>query len=110
MFGGSTGTVVSAAAAWLEEHGSPDLTTVAIAPDLGERYLDTVYQSNWLQDLYPDESVEPDGRRSVRLTDSRSVRWMAGRHALHGLSSLRMGCNPGRVRTYHENVVIVGPV
>ena len=28
------------------------LTAVAIAPDLGERYLDTVYQTNWLQDLY----------------------------------------------------------
>jgi N-(2-amino-2-carboxyethyl)-L-glutamate synthase len=60
MFGGSTGTVVSAAAAWLDEYGNPDLTTVAIAPDLGERYLDTVYQSNWLRDLYPDEPVEPD--------------------------------------------------
>ena len=30
------------------------LTAVAIAPDLGERYLDTVYQSNWVRDLYGD--------------------------------------------------------
>jgi cysteine synthase A len=30
-------------------------TAVAIAPDLGERYLDTIYQTNWLEDLYgPD--------------------------------------------------------
>ena len=25
---------------------------MALAPDLGERYLDTVYQANWVQDLY----------------------------------------------------------
>jgi cysteine synthase len=62
LFGGSTGTVVSAATAWLDEYGSPDLTAVAVAPDLGERYLDTVYQANWLRDLYPEESFDPDDR------------------------------------------------
>ncbi|MFE2976038.1 2,3-diaminopropionate biosynthesis protein SbnA [Streptomyces sp. NPDC059258] len=55
LFGGSTGTVVSGAAGWLERHGHPSLTAVAIAPDLGERYLDTVYQSRWVRDLYGDE-------------------------------------------------------
>ena len=29
-------------------HDGDDLTAVAIAPDLGERYLDTVYQTNWV--------------------------------------------------------------
>jgi cysteine synthase A len=65
LFGGSTGTVVSGAMRWLAEHDTPDLTTVAIAPDLGERYLDTVYQSNWVQDLYGTDvlrSVEFDRR------------------------------------------------
>jgi cysteine synthase A len=52
LFGGSTGTVVSGAMGWLAEHDASGLTAVAIAPDLGERYLDTVYQTNWLQDLY----------------------------------------------------------
>ncbi|MFF9152891.1 2,3-diaminopropionate biosynthesis protein SbnA [Streptomyces sp. NPDC014846] len=52
LFGGSTGTVVSGAADWLARHDTRGLTAVAIAPDLGERYLDTVYQTNWLQDLY----------------------------------------------------------
>ena len=28
------------------------LTAVAIAPDLGERYLDTVYQTNWIEAIY----------------------------------------------------------
>ncbi|MFE9610632.1 2,3-diaminopropionate biosynthesis protein SbnA [Streptomyces sp. NPDC006012] len=60
LFGGSTGTVVSGASDWLDEHGTPDLTAVAIAPDLGERYLDTIYQTNWLQDLYGDQILDPE--------------------------------------------------
>jgi cysteine synthase A len=44
--------VISAATEWLTVHGSQDLTAVAIAPDLGERYLDTVDQPNWVVDLY----------------------------------------------------------
>ena len=52
LFGGSTGTVVSGATSWLAEHDTEGLTAVAIAPDLGERYLDTVYQTNWLYGVY----------------------------------------------------------
>jgi len=52
VFGGSTGTVVSDALDWLAVHGTPDLTAVAIAPDFGERHLDTIYQQNWVEDLY----------------------------------------------------------
>jgi 2,3-diaminopropionate biosynthesis protein SbnA len=59
LFGGSTGTVVSGAMSWLARHGSRDLTAVAIAPDLGERYLDTVYQTNWLQDIYGEDVLVP---------------------------------------------------
>jgi cysteine synthase A len=64
LFGGSTGTVVSGAMEWLDRHDDDrDLTAVAIAPDLGERYLDTVYQTNWIEGLYGTDllsSVEPD--------------------------------------------------
>jgi cysteine synthase A len=62
LFGGSTGTVVSGAMSWLAQHDAQELTAVAIAPDLGERYLDTIYQTNWLQDLYGEDvlgSEEP---------------------------------------------------
>jgi cysteine synthase A len=55
LFGGSTGTVVSGAMDWLAQHDVRRLTAVAIAPDLGERYLDTVYQTNWLQGIYGDD-------------------------------------------------------
>jgi N-(2-amino-2-carboxyethyl)-L-glutamate synthase len=64
LFGGSTGTVVSGAMEWLARNDDDrDLTAVAIAPDLGERYLDTVYQTNWVEGLYGADalsSVEPD--------------------------------------------------
>jgi cysteine synthase A len=67
LFGGSTGTVVSGAARWLEEHESPALTSVAIAPDLGERYLDTIYQPGWVQEAYGERVV-----RSVESVGSRA--------------------------------------
>jgi cysteine synthase A len=60
LFGGSTGTVVSGATDWLARHRAPGLTAVAIAPDLGERYLDTVYQTNWIEDLYGADVVASD--------------------------------------------------
>ncbi|MFD2415757.1 2,3-diaminopropionate biosynthesis protein SbnA [Amycolatopsis pigmentata] len=60
LFGGSTGTVISGAIRWLAENDARDVTAVAIAPDLGERYLDTVYQSNWLRDLYGEDVLQPD--------------------------------------------------
>jgi N-(2-amino-2-carboxyethyl)-L-glutamate synthase len=52
LFGGSTGTVVSGAIDWLSQNDAGGLDAVAIAPDLGERYLDTVYQTNWVEDLF----------------------------------------------------------
>jgi len=47
--GGSTGTVLAA----VRRHASsiaPDETVVAIAPDLGERYLNSVYDDGWVID------------------------------------------------------------
>jgi N-(2-amino-2-carboxyethyl)-L-glutamate synthase len=55
LFGGSTGTIVTGAAGWLARQEPRPITAVAIAPDLGERYLDTIYQSTWLRDLYPED-------------------------------------------------------
>jgi 2,3-diaminopropionate biosynthesis protein SbnA len=58
LFGGSTGTVVSGAMDWLSRHDASGLTAVAIAPDLGERYLDTVYQTNWVEAIYGKDVLE----------------------------------------------------
>ncbi|MET7849870.1 2,3-diaminopropionate biosynthesis protein SbnA [Streptomyces avermitilis] len=60
LFGGSTGTVVSGATDWLAEHDARELTAVAVGPDLGERYLDTIYQTNWLKDLYGEDVLDSD--------------------------------------------------
>jgi N-(2-amino-2-carboxyethyl)-L-glutamate synthase len=60
LFGGSTGTVVSGAMGWLTLHASHDLTAVAIAPDFGERYLDTVYHTSWVLDLYGEDLLSSD--------------------------------------------------
>jgi 2,3-diaminopropionate biosynthesis protein SbnA len=61
MFGGSTGTVVSGATGWLAEHGERDLTAVAIAPDLGERYLETIYDNEWVEEFYGEDVEETLG-------------------------------------------------
>jgi N-(2-amino-2-carboxyethyl)-L-glutamate synthase len=69
LFGGSTGSVVSGAVDWLAGHNADDMVAVALAPDLGERYLDTIYQANWLADIYGDDVLRQDV-----LTSGRRVR------------------------------------
>jgi N-(2-amino-2-carboxyethyl)-L-glutamate synthase len=87
VFGGSTGTVVSGAASWLPRHHAERLTAVTIAPDLGERYLDTVYQTNWVEELYgkdvltsleaeeslPETRPAPSEAATATLVRSRST-------------------------------------
>ncbi|WP_438306844.1 2,3-diaminopropionate biosynthesis protein SbnA (plasmid) [Streptomyces sp. HUAS TT11] len=53
LTGGSTGTVISGAEHWLRLH-DPDgkRTSVAISPDLGERYIETVYDDCWVEARY----------------------------------------------------------
>jgi N-(2-amino-2-carboxyethyl)-L-glutamate synthase len=65
LFGGSTGTVVTGALRWLaEHHPGQDVPAVAVSPDLGDRYLDTVYRTAWVQDIYgidaPGRPARPD--------------------------------------------------
>ncbi|MBA4864684.1 2,3-diaminopropionate biosynthesis protein SbnA [Streptomyces sp. PSKA54] len=78
VFGGSTGTVVSGAGQWLarqpQDRRQP--TAVTIAPDLGERYLETIYQSNWVRDLYGEDVLD---RQTL---PAPSPRRDAHRHAL----------------------------
>ncbi|MFC0429229.1 2,3-diaminopropionate biosynthesis protein SbnA [Kutzneria buriramensis] len=52
LFGGSTGTVVGGAIRWLADHrDGRDVTAVAIAPDFGESYLDSVYDDGWTEEF-----------------------------------------------------------
>lgn len=73
LFGGSTGTVVSGATAWLDEHGSASSTAVAIAPDFGERYLDTLYHANWVTDIYGPQVLADLPGREPSLADPSPV-------------------------------------
>ncbi|MQY15208.1 putative siderophore biosynthesis protein SbnA [Streptomyces sp. RB5] len=69
LFGGSTGTVVSGAVRWLAENRpGRDLTAVALAPDLGERYLDTVYHPSWVHEVFGSE-VHDEPTAFAELTD-----------------------------------------
>ncbi|MFD3442917.1 2,3-diaminopropionate biosynthesis protein SbnA [Streptomyces sp. NPDC058685] len=87
LFGGSTGTVVSGAMDWLARNGTRGLTSVAIAPDLGERYLDTVYQENWVRGLYGDDVLSSDESSDTWPTPSPGPRHHD--HAVHAPSGGR---------------------
>jgi N-(2-amino-2-carboxyethyl)-L-glutamate synthase len=79
LFGGSTGTVVSGAMGWLAQHHARELTAVAIAPDLGERYLDTIYKPNWLQESYAEDALGSRLHDVTLIVGSRSAHAATGR-------------------------------
>ncbi|MDX2393818.1 MULTISPECIES: 2,3-diaminopropionate biosynthesis protein SbnA [unclassified Streptomyces] len=55
LFGGSTGTVVSGALRWLAGRPRGErLTAVALSPDQGDRYLDTLYDPGWVEEHFGD--------------------------------------------------------
>jgi N-(2-amino-2-carboxyethyl)-L-glutamate synthase len=47
LAGGSTGTVLAGVHQW-SKRMAPDASVVVISPDLGERYLDSVYDDDWV--------------------------------------------------------------
>ncbi|MEU4743027.1 2,3-diaminopropionate biosynthesis protein SbnA [Actinosynnema sp. NPDC023658] len=70
LFGGSTGTVLSGATDWLARNRPDgDVTAVAIAPDLGDRYLDTVYHDQWIADIYGADLLDDD----IAATDAATL-------------------------------------
>jgi len=103
LFGGSTGTVVNGAIAWLDQHDTRGLTAVAIAPDLGDRYLDTVYQTEWVQEhfseeysaptsgpLLPSQPYQHDQRGTVQLRNN----YKFATHRKNGKRGIRFGSSP----------------
>lgn len=59
LVGGSTGTVVVGVQNWLPCF-MPDDVIVAIAPDSGERYLDTIYDDGWTSELFGPTPLSGD--------------------------------------------------
>ncbi|SDU18573.1 2,3-diaminopropionate biosynthesis protein SbnA [Stappia sp. ES.058] len=58
LAGGSTGSVLAAIRAF-QASFSPDDVVVAIAPDGGEPYLDTIYDDDWVQDRFGSDALIP---------------------------------------------------
>lgn len=69
LVGGSTGTVLTAVAA-MASRFEPDSTVVALSPDLGERYLETVYDDDWAVDRFGVEVLDPDAPPEVLVVSS----------------------------------------
>ena len=64
---------------WLQQHDGGSLTSVAIAPDLGERYLDTVYRKAWLQKTYGKDVLDdPEAYDGPLHVDPQKVQGAAG--------------------------------
>lgn len=51
LVGGSTATVMAAVHAW-RERIAPGAVVVALSPDWGERYLDTLYDDEWVEQRF----------------------------------------------------------
>ncbi|WP_236536539.1 2,3-diaminopropionate biosynthesis protein SbnB [Pseudomonas syringae] len=62
LVGGSTATVIAAVHAW-RERIEPGSVVVALSPDWGERYLDTLYDDQWVEQRFGREVL------SMTLTD-----------------------------------------
>jgi cysteine synthase A len=60
LVGGSTGTVLAAVQQMAPEFQRDD-TVVAISADLGEKYLDTIYDPAWVKNV-----ITPEGKTPVR--------------------------------------------
>src|SRR6218665_479155 len=58
LFGGSTGTVLAGVQEWAA-HIRPDDVVVAISPDMGERYLETIYSDDWVLQRFDTTALQP---------------------------------------------------
>jgi cysteine synthase A len=73
LLGGGSGMVLAGALGWLADNdaGGAEPTAVVISPDLGDRYLDTIYQDQWVKDNYGPEALldgaEHDSRYAKTL-------------------------------------------
>src|SRR6516164_1326100 len=75
LVGGSTGTVL-AAVQQLAREFMPGDTIVAISPDLGEKYLDTVYDPAWVEKVIAAEG------KTLNCRSGNNVECWHGRHDL----------------------------
>jgi N-(2-amino-2-carboxyethyl)-L-glutamate synthase len=53
LLGGSTGTVLCGVATFAQRIAK-DACVVALSPDFGDRYIDTIYNDRWVSERFPD--------------------------------------------------------
>jgi cysteine synthase A len=69
LVGGSTGTVLAAVRQLAPEFELGD-TIVAISADLGEKYLDTIYDAAWVENV-----IAPERRTSAQVCSGENKWW-----------------------------------
>ena len=52
FLGGSSGTVIYAAKQYINSLSNKDISVVVISPDFGEKYMDTVYNPEWVEEKF----------------------------------------------------------
>jgi N-(2-amino-2-carboxyethyl)-L-glutamate synthase len=72
LLGGSTGTVVAGVQAWADNI-LPDDVVVAISPDMGERYIDTIYSDDWVVAHFGSTALERPAFYSPLVSSERTV-------------------------------------
>jgi len=75
LVGGSTGTVLAAVQQLAPEFARGD-TIVAISPDLGDKYLDTVYDSAWVKNF-----IAAEGKTPLRTYHREDKSWQPPLHS-----------------------------
>lgn len=79
LFGGSTGSIVAGAVQWLDAFDEGrTLVSATVAPDLGDGYLETVYDDEWVLAHYSPLALQPlsgerPGMEPLRLIHSNST-------------------------------------
>lgn len=92
LFGGSTGTGVSGAVSWLERHDPRgELQSVCISADLGERYLDTVYDDAWVGEHFGPDALRPLPARPQATDPRRHTTVAPASHASRAMSAVGDG-------------------
>lgn len=71
LVGGSTGTVLAGVRAFADNIAAGD-TVVAISPDFGDRYIDTIYEPTWLAQFFPSVLEQIGDQRPAPGRDERA--------------------------------------
>lgn len=67
FLGGSSGTVLAAIASYKEKIPSSAIV-VAVSPDLGDRYIDTLYNPDWVTEKFPQVPISSVAENSLENT------------------------------------------